>query len=65
MSKWCEMTLRISFIPCFQTKVSVRISTPIATEIRNRLLFGPPMSGDIDKVEPEKEPPAVRRHQSR
>ncbi len=26
------------------------ISTPIATEIRNRLLFGPPMSGDIDKV---------------
>ena len=41
------------------------MSTPIETEIRNRLLFGPPMSGDIDKVEPEKEPPMERRQRSR
>lgn len=41
------------------------MSAPIETEIRNRLLFGPPMSGDIDKVEPEKEPPMERRQRSR
>ena len=38
---------------------------PIFSEVRERLLFGPPMGDDIDEKEPKQEPPVVRRHRSR
>ena len=46
-----------------------RLIAPIFSEVRERLLSGPPMGDDIDEAEmekePEKEPPVVRRHRSR
>ena len=41
------------------------MTDPIRSEVRERLLFGPPMDDDIDEAEPEKEPATVRRHRSR
>ena len=41
------------------------MTAPIMSEVRERLLFGPPMGDDIDEPEQEKESPVVRRHRSR
>ena len=43
----------------------VHMTAPIMTEVRSRLLFGPPMGDDIDDLGQEMEEPTIRRRRSR